>query len=136
MHILVAFGTRPEIIKLDPVCQALRRRGDVELSVFWTGQHIELAAGLLQLFDIDVTYNGGDVMSEPSLASKFGRMAREIDAKLQARRYDWIVVQGDTAQRRRRLLPAFSTMYPSPMWKRVCARVTCILHGRRNSIAA
>jgi UDP-N-acetylglucosamine 2-epimerase len=97
MRILVAFGTRPEIIKLGPVCRALRRRGDVELSVFWTGQHIELAAGLLQLFDIDVTNNGGDVMSEPSLASKFGRMAQEIDAKLQAQHYDWIVVQGDTA---------------------------------------
>ena len=51
MRILVAFGTRPEIIKLAPVCRALKR-ADVELDVFWSGQHIELAAGVLDLFDI------------------------------------------------------------------------------------
>jgi UDP-N-acetylglucosamine 2-epimerase len=97
MRILVAFGTRPEIIKLGPVCQALQRRKDIDLSVFWTGQHIELAAGLLQLFEIDVTRNGSDVMREPGLASKFGRMTQEIDEELRSRRYEWLVVQGDTA---------------------------------------
>src|ERR1700736_736827 len=97
MRILLAFGTRPEIIKLGPVCQALRRSGDVELDVFWTGQHVELAAGLLQLFDIEVTRNGSEVMSEPGLAGKLGRMTRQIGAELRARRYDWIAVPGDTA---------------------------------------
>ena len=97
MRILVAFGTRPEIIKPGPVCQALQRRKDIDLSVFWSGQHIELAAGLLQLFEIDVTRNGSDVMREPGLASKFGRMTQEIDEELRSRRYEWLVVQGDTA---------------------------------------
>jgi UDP-N-acetylglucosamine 2-epimerase len=55
MRILVAFGTRPEIIKLAPVCRALQRTG-VHLDVFWSGQHIELAAGLLELFQIAVTH--------------------------------------------------------------------------------
>ena len=45
MRVLVAFGTRPEIIKLGPVCKALQDAG-AELDVFWSGQHIELAAGL------------------------------------------------------------------------------------------
>ena len=96
MRILVAFGTRPEIIKLGPVYRELGRRPGVHLDVFWTGQHIELAAGLLDLFEIQVTYNGSDVMSEPGLAGKFGQMTRQIEAKLRATRYDWIVVQGDT----------------------------------------
>ena len=38
MRILVAFGTRREIIKLGPVCQALRRKQRVTMDVFWTGQ--------------------------------------------------------------------------------------------------
>ena len=59
MRILVAFGTRPEIIKLGPVCRALRRKRRVTTDVFWTGQHLELAAGLLELFDIPVTFNAG-----------------------------------------------------------------------------
>ena len=36
-------------------------------------------------------------MSEPGLAGKFGRMAQQIEKELQAKHYDWIVVQGDTA---------------------------------------
>jgi UDP-N-acetylglucosamine 2-epimerase len=96
MRILVAFGTRPEIIKLAPVCRALER-ADVELDVFWSGQHIELAAGLLELFGITVTHRGSDVSEEPGLASKFGLMTRQIEKLLKASDYDWIVVQGDTA---------------------------------------
>lgn len=97
MRILVAFGTRPEIIKLGPVCQALRDVENIELNVFWTGQHVELAAGLLDLFAIDVTHNGSDIMSEPGLGGKFGRMTQQIERELHTQHYDWIVVQGDTA---------------------------------------
>jgi UDP-N-acetylglucosamine 2-epimerase len=95
MRILVALGTRPELIKLGPVCKALERAG-VELDVFWSGQHIELAEGLLELFDITVTSNGSDVMKAPSLAGKFGLMIGQIESLLRSRTCDWIVVQGDT----------------------------------------
>ena len=96
MRILVAFGTRPEIIKLGPVCRALQRTG-VEFDVFWSGQHVELAAGLLDLFGITVTHNGCDVVKEPGLAGKVALMTSQIEKLLKARSYDWIVVQGDTA---------------------------------------
>lgn len=96
MSILVAFGTRPEIIKLGPVCRALQRAG-VDLDVFWSGQHIELAAGLLDFFEIGVTHNGSQIMKEPGLAGKFCLICEQIEKLLHAKRYDWIVVQGDTA---------------------------------------
>ena len=98
MRILVAFGARPEIIKLGPVCQALRRKPQVTMDVFWTGQHLELAAGLLDLFDIPVTFNAGtSVMQQPGLGSKLGEMTRQIEQALLRGQYDWVVVQGDTA---------------------------------------
>lgn len=96
MRILVAFGTRPEIIKLGPVYRALQRTG-VELDAFWSGQHVELAKGLLDLFGIAVTHNGFDIVEEPGLAGKVGLMTRQIERLLKAKSYDWIVVQGDTA---------------------------------------
>jgi UDP-N-acetylglucosamine 2-epimerase len=96
-RILIAFGTRPEIIKLGPVYQALRNRRDVQIEVFWTGQHIELARGLLDLFGIAVTHNGAEVMNQPGMASKFALMMQQIEAVLGNGGYDWIVVQGDTA---------------------------------------
>ena len=98
MRILVAFGTRPEIIKLAPVCRALRQKRRVTMDVFWTGQHLELAAGLLELFDIPVTFNAGTgVMQQPGLGSKLGEMTRQIEHALLRGQYDWVVVQGDTA---------------------------------------
>jgi UDP-N-acetylglucosamine 2-epimerase len=97
MRILVAFGTRPEIIKLGPVCRELSRKPGVKLDVFWTGQHIELAAGLLDLFEINVTHNGTDIMSEPGLAGKYSLMCQQIERLLKTNKYDWVVVQGDTA---------------------------------------
>jgi UDP-N-acetylglucosamine 2-epimerase len=97
MRILVAFGTRPEIIKLGPVCQALSRKPGVKLDTFWTGQHVELADGLLDLFKINVTHTGSDIMSEAGLAGKYSLMCQQIERLLKSARYDWIVVQGDTA---------------------------------------
>ena len=70
MRILIAFGTRPEFIKLAPVLWALQRTG-VDLDVFWSGS-IELAVGLLELFKITVTYNGSHIANETGLAGKFG----------------------------------------------------------------
>lgn len=97
LRVLLAFGTRPEIVKLGPVVQALKRMPGVKLDVFWTGQHIELADGLLRLFDIEVTHTGSDVIGQSGLAGKFGLMAQQIESVLQQNRYDWVLVQGDTA---------------------------------------
>ena len=44
MRILVAFGARPKIIKLGPVCQALRRKRRVTMDVFWSGPSRDGAA--------------------------------------------------------------------------------------------
>src|SRR5262249_35213816 len=89
MRVLVAFGTRPEIIKLGPVCRALQEAG-AELDVFWSGQHVELAAGLLDFFGIGVTHNGANIVEEQGLAGKFGRMTEQVEKILRAKTYDWI----------------------------------------------
>ena len=111
MNILLAFGTRPEIIKLGPVYQALRRVG-VEPDTFWSGQHVELAAGLLEFFAIDVTAHGRDVVKEPGLAGKFGLMVQQIVRQLETRTYDWIVVQGDTGTAAAAALAGFMSGIP------------------------
>jgi UDP-N-acetylglucosamine 2-epimerase len=111
MRILVAFGTRPEIIKLAPVCTALKAAG-AELDVFWSGQHIELADGLLEFFGITVTHNGAHIVDEQGLAGKFGRMTEQVEKILRAKSYDWIVVQGDTATAAAAATAGFLTRVP------------------------
>jgi UDP-N-acetylglucosamine 2-epimerase (non-hydrolysing) len=111
MKILLAFGTRPEIIKLGPVYQALRRVG-VQPDTFWSGQHVELAAGLLEFFAIDVTANGRDVVNESGLAGKFGLIVQQMVRQLEKAKYDWIVVQGDTGTAAAAALAGFMSRIP------------------------
>lgn len=95
-RVLVVLGTRPDIIKLGPVCRALKRQADVIVETFWTGQHIELADGLIELFDLDITHKATDVMEHPQLTGKAGAMLNRFAGLLARTKYDHIVVQGDT----------------------------------------
>jgi UDP-N-acetylglucosamine 2-epimerase len=133
MRILVAFGTRPEIIKLAPVCRALQAAA-VDVDVFWSGQHVELAAGLLKLFKLTVTYSGSDIANEPGLAGKFGLMTCQIEKLLKANDYDWIVVQGDTATASAAATAAFMNRVPLLMSRPVSALAISIRLGLRSSI--
>ena len=62
-NILVIYGTRPEIIKLAPVIDALRADSDFHASIVATGQHRELASLAQSTFGIepDACF---DIMSE------------------------------------------------------------------------
>ncbi len=93
---LMVFGTRPEIIKLGPVYRAMRARQRAHVEVFWTGQHVDLADGLIDLFEIDVSFSATDVMDQKSLSEKAGRILERLGEILRTRSYDSIVVQGDT----------------------------------------
>ncbi len=95
MRILLVFGTRPEIIKLGPVYRALSEAG-ADVDVFWSGQHLELADGLLDLFDMTATYQETDAVLQAGVAGKHGLVMQQIDKVLRQVRYDWVVVQGDT----------------------------------------
>jgi len=96
MRILLAFGTRPEIIKLGPVYRALRA-GGAHVDVFWSGQHVDLAEGLTELLGIKVTHRCVDVVDEPSLGGKYGSIVKQTAKVLGRGAYDWVIVQGDTA---------------------------------------
>jgi UDP-N-acetylglucosamine 2-epimerase len=111
MRILVAFGTRPEIIKLGPVYRALRAAG-VHVDVFWSGQHVDLADGLPDLFEIQIRHSGLGVMREPSLAGKFALITQQMQSLLGRGQYDCVVVQGDTMTAAAGALAAFLNRVP------------------------
>jgi UDP-N-acetylglucosamine 2-epimerase len=113
LRVLVALGTRPEIIKLAPVCHALERLGHVAVDVFWTGQHIDLAAGLLDFFGLKARYGGDDsVISKPGLAGKLAEICAQIEAALKSEAYDYVVVQGDTTTATAAAIAGFLTQTP------------------------
>lgn len=64
---MIVFGTRPEAIKMAPICRRLRLDNDIETVVCVTGQHREMLDQVLELFkvkpdiDLDVMKQGQDL---------------------------------------------------------------------------
>ncbi|MBV8935017.1 MAG: UDP-N-acetylglucosamine 2-epimerase, partial [Alphaproteobacteria bacterium] len=57
MKVLFVFGTRPEAIKLAPVFRELSGRSGFECKICITGQHREMLAQVLELFDLRPDWN-------------------------------------------------------------------------------
>jgi len=98
-RILVVFGTRPEVIKLAPVVQALQGPGygeDWTVAVCNTGQHRELVPPLLATFGLTPEVELGVMNPGQSLSMLTARLLDGLDPVLDALRFDWVVVQGDT----------------------------------------
>jgi len=98
-RILVVFGTRPEVIKLAPVIQALQAPGfgdNWSVTVCNTGQHRELVPPLLTTFGLAPEVELGVMNPGQSLSMLTARLLDGLDPVLDALRFDWVVVQGDT----------------------------------------
>lgn len=109
---LVVFGTRPEIIKLGPVYQALKRHKGCEVKTCWTGQHVELAEGLVDVFDMQIDFTCDDIVNRGGLTEKVGRMLEFMSQLLDGNAFDSIVVQGDTASAMAGAIAGFLTRTP------------------------
>jgi UDP-N-acetylglucosamine 2-epimerase (non-hydrolysing) len=96
MNVLVAFGTRPEAIKLAPVIQELRRRPQIALTVVTTAQHRQLLDQVLAVFDITPDADLGVMQPQQTLAELSGRVLTALDRRLLADAPDLVLVQGDT----------------------------------------
>lgn len=93
--ILVAFGTRPEVIKLAPVIKALQQNS-FEVKVVHTGQHKELADDMLKLFNITPDYNLHSMRVEQDLFNLSTFLLTSLQKVFTADKPDAVIVQGDT----------------------------------------
>lgn len=96
--ILIAFGTRPEIIKLFPVIEVLRRRGMAFRTLF-TGQQMDLFEDVRALVPTpDFTFADAFAGAERhnTLGGGFVKICRAAEALFRDHSLDVVVVQGDT----------------------------------------
>ncbi|HWF52069.1 MAG TPA: UDP-N-acetylglucosamine 2-epimerase (non-hydrolyzing) [Solirubrobacteraceae bacterium] len=95
MKILVPMGTRPEIVKLAPVVQALRAKAGLEVMTVATGQHYDRS--LTNVFyeelglHIDVTWK-----LEGDEATRLGAMMTSALAEIDAAAPSLVLLLGDT----------------------------------------
>src|SRR5215472_5906483 len=96
MKVLFVFGTRPEAIKLAPVVKELSGRANLDCKICVTGQHREMLAQVLELFDLLPDWNLDLMRSNQDLAYLTGAVLSGVSKILDAFQPDRVFVQGDT----------------------------------------
>ena len=112
LRVLVAFGTRPEAIKLAPVISELRTREHVSVFVCATAQHREMLDQVLRVFDV-VPDRDLDIMrSDQGLHDITAAVLERLTPLLDEWGPDVALVQGDTASAMAAALAAFYRHVP------------------------
>ena len=106
--VLVVFGTRPEAVKMAPVCLALKARTDrFETLICDTGQHREMTGHILSHFNIvpDVPLN--IMRPNQTLFHVTSAVLQAFEDVLHRHQPDVVLVQGDTTSAMAAALSAF-----------------------------
>lgn len=96
MNILVAFGTRPEAIKLFPVIHTLKNESDFNVTVCVTAQHREMLDQVLQVAQIKPDVDLDIMRANQTLPQITSRILQSFDDVLADVSPDRVMVQGDT----------------------------------------
>lgn len=95
-RILIFFGTRPEVIKIAPVIQELKKSTHFVVTTIFTGQHAEIIHPFLTLFNINVDIWFNNTLEKgQSLNMLAGKLFIQTDL-LQSEPNDIWMIQGDT----------------------------------------
>jgi UDP-N-acetylglucosamine 2-epimerase (non-hydrolysing) len=111
IKVLLAFGTRPEAIKMAPVLSELRRRGDSFRAVTCiTAQHREMLDQVLEWFGIKADYDLDIMKPGQSLAYITKKAVQGLNEVMEREKPDIVLVQGDTTTTFCGALAAFYNM--------------------------
>jgi len=110
--VLIVFGTRPEAIKLCPLVKELRQRDEIETVVCVSGQHKEMLAQVLEVFQISPEYDLQVMQQGQTLFDITVKVLEKIKAVIEAERPDIVIVQGDTTTAFSSALAAFYLRIP------------------------
>lgn len=94
-RILTVFGTRPEIVKMYPVIEALQASPFESLTLN-TAQHREMVDMFLATFGIQADRDLDLMQQRQSLADLAARIMQSVSAELETLKPDLVLVQGDT----------------------------------------
>lgn len=106
-RVLVAFGTRPEAIKMAPVVKALAANPLIELKVCLTAQHRQMLDQVIQLFEIKPDFDLDLMQPGQSLTQLTARILAGMEEVFQSWRPDVVLVHGDTTTTMATSLAAF-----------------------------
>ncbi len=111
-RVLVAFGTRPEAIKMAPVVEALRRDAQFDTKVCVTAQHRQMLDQVLTLFQIVPDFDLDLMRSGQDLTDVTAGVLTGMRGVLRQWRPDLVLVHGDTTTSFAASLAAFYEKIP------------------------
>ena len=94
--ILLAFGTRPEAIKMCPLVRELRTRREIQTVVCVTGQHREMLDQILATFSVVPDYDLSVMKDAQTLFDVTTGVLDGMKSVLETEKPDIVLVQGDT----------------------------------------
>lgn len=95
--IMVAYGTRPEAIKLAPVIQLLRADTRFQTLIVSTGQHREMVNQVTDIFGFKPDIDLALMHKRQPLNRILSRSLKGLDHVLKQHKPDAVLVQGDTS---------------------------------------
>ena len=111
-NVLLAFGTRPEAIKMCPLVLELKKRGRMKATVCVTGQHREMLRQVLRTFCVLPDYDLQIMRPGQDLYDVTSRVLLGMREVLRAERPDAVLVHGDTSTAFAASLAAFYDHIP------------------------
>jgi UDP-N-acetylglucosamine 2-epimerase (non-hydrolysing) len=105
-------GTRPEAIKMAPVIQQFRQDAAFETQVILTGQHQEMVAQVMQLFDLQAEHDLAIMQHGQTLTDITCRSMRGLEELFKQLQPQIVLVQGDTTTAFAAAIAAFYQQIP------------------------
>lgn len=112
IRVCITLGTRPEAIKLAPVIRAFRQSEDFVTQVVLTGQHREMVAQVMQLFQLWADDDLDIMQPQQSLTDITCRSLQGLEACFERSQPQLVIVQGDTTTAFSAALAAFYQKIP------------------------
>lgn len=112
LRICITLGTRPEAIKLAPVIQTFQKLPQFETKVVLTGQHREMVAQVMSLFNLSADYNLDIMQPKQTLSDITCRSLMGLESLLVEMQPDMVISQGDTTTAFAAALAAFYQQIP------------------------
>ena len=108
LKVLTVFGTRPETIKMAPLISELEKYPNlIENKNCLTGQHKDMVAPLIDLFDIRIDYDLDLMRENQTLEHITVNVLQEVGKILREEEFDLLLVQGDTTTSMAAAMAAF-----------------------------
>lgn len=94
--VMVVFGTRPEAIKMAPLCHRLREQKDIETIICVTAQHREMLDQVLSIFEVIPDIDLNVMKKGQDLCDVTSSILLRVRDTLREEKPDIVLVHGDT----------------------------------------